>query len=73
MQKTFSKLGEYMRKERANSYVAGRTSMYSTPDVMGKGMHIMMTKKVVKEDDMEWEGLADDDGEVDDDGDLDVE
>lgn len=72
-----------MQKNDANIRKPGRTTKYKIPDVMGKGMHVMMTQKlstgihdsaVEDEDDadqMDVEGLPDE-MEVEDDGSLDV-
>jgi hypothetical protein len=58
----------YMKKEKTNEYVAGRKTKYSIPDVMCKGMHIVMTtsRRVAGTesvdplaDDDEWAGLDD--------------
>ena len=80
MKLTFKRLGAYMQKHEANIHKPGRTTKYTIPDVMGKGMHIMMTPKLTMgipdEDDAdqmdgeEW-GLPDE-MEVEDDGSLDV-
>ena len=35
-----------MQKHEANVHKPGRTTKYMIPDVMGKGMHIMMTPKL---------------------------
>ena len=70
----------YRKRKKTNEYVAGRKTKYSIPDVMGKGMHIVMTTtwRVAStesaDQDDEWAGL-DDEMEVDFDdvrnGDLD--
>jgi hypothetical protein len=58
----------YMKKEKTNESVAGRKTKYSIPDVMGKGMHVVMTttRRVASissespdQDDDEWAGLDD--------------
>ena len=56
----------YMKKEKTNKFVAGQKTKYSIPDVMGKGMHIIMTTtcrvavtESVDTDDDEWAGLDD--------------
>lgn len=57
---TLEKLQNYMRQEKANEFVPGRTTKNSIPDVMGKGMYIAMTtqraagSKVPGEDEDEW-------------------
>jgi hypothetical protein len=86
MKLTFKRLGAYMQKHEGNIYKPGRTTKYAIPDVMGKGMHIMMTPKLsagVPDDadddadddaaqmDAEGWGLPDE-LEVEDDGSLDV-
>ncbi|KAF8220700.1 hypothetical protein L208DRAFT_1332311, partial [Tricholoma matsutake] len=86
MKLTFKRLGTYMQKHEANIYKPGRTTNYTIPDVMSKGMHVMMTPKlsmgipdgadVEDEDnanqmDVEDWGLPDE-MEVEDDGSLDV-
>jgi hypothetical protein len=73
-----------MQKHEASIHKAGRTTKYSVPDVMGKGMHIMMTLKPstgilhgaededeANEMDVDNWGLPDE-MEVEDDGSLDV-
>jgi hypothetical protein len=73
-----------MQTHKANIYKPGRTMKYTIPDVMGKGMHIVMTLKSLMDipdsaddkdnaDQMEVEnwGLQDE-MEVDNDGILDV-
>lgn len=75
METTFKMLGTYMEKNRANEYVAGRTCLYSIPDVMASGMNMLATEYVSGEfvsEDLQVEG---DEGELDidgNDGDLDV-
>jgi hypothetical protein len=58
----------YMRKEKTNEYMAGRTTKYSIPDAMGKGMYTVMTTtrrvaststEPANPDDDEWAGLDD--------------
>ena len=73
-----------MQTHKANIYKPGRTTKYTIPDVMGKGMHIMMTLKPSTEipDSAEGEDNADqmevenwglqEEMEVDDDGSLNV-
>jgi hypothetical protein len=77
MKLTFQRLGAYMQKHEVNIHKPGRTTKYTIPDVMGKGMHIMMTPKLSTEtphdadvEDEDW-GLPDE-MEVEDDGSLDV-
>jgi hypothetical protein len=73
-----------MQKHEANIHKPGRTTKYIIPDVMGKGMHIMMTLKLSTEipDGADDEDDADqmdienwqlsDEIEVEDNGSLDV-
>ena len=49
MKLTFKWLGAYMQKHKVNIHKPGRTTKYIIPDVMGKGMHIMMTLKLSME------------------------
>lgn len=77
MKLTFERLGAYMQKHEANIHKPGRTTKYTIPDVMGKGMHIMMTPKLstsipdgANVEDEDW-GLPNE-MEVEDDGSLDV-
>jgi len=88
MKLTFKRLGAYMQEHKTNIHIPGRTTKYAIPDVMGKGMHIMMTPKLSTEipdgADDKAEAEADDDQmdvedwglpdemEVEDDGSLDV-
>jgi len=73
LQRTFDKLANYMTKNGANVFTAGRTATYSIPDVMGKGMHDFSTTVRVKSgDDIDDADGEDVDGPVEDDGDLDV-
>ena len=81
MKLTFKRLGAYMQKHQANIHKPGRTTKYIIPDIMGKGMHIMMTTKLSMEStdneddvgrmDIENWGLTEE-IEVEDDGSLDV-
>ena len=84
MKLTFKRLGEYMQKHETNIHKPGRTTKYTIPDVMGKGMHIMMTLKLSTEVpggadyeddagqvDIENWGVSEE-IEVEDDGSLDV-
>ena len=73
-----------MQKHKANIHKPGRTTNYTIPDVMGKGMHIMMTPKLStgvpdgaddegEDDQMDTEDWGfPDEMEVEDDGSLDV-
>ncbi|GLB39303.1 hypothetical protein LshimejAT787_0604650 [Lyophyllum shimeji] len=87
MKLTFARLAAYMQKHETNIHKSGRKTSYMIPDVMGKGMHVMMTPKaaagmgaVGDEVDVEMDdemGIEDDSGlpdeqEVEDDGSLDV-
>jgi hypothetical protein len=67
MKLTFQRLGAYLQKHETNIHKPGRTTKYIIPDVMGKGMHIMMTLKLSTE----MTGSADD--EDDDAGQMDIE
>lgn len=58
----------YMKKEKTNEYVAGRTTKYSIPNAMGKGMYTVMTTtwrvgntstEPANPDHNEWAGLDD--------------
>jgi hypothetical protein len=73
LQKTFSNLANYMKKNSCNVFVPGRTASYTIPDVMGKGMLVFSTTSRFQNgddaDDMGWEDV---DEPVDDDGDLDI-
>lgn len=87
MEATFQKLTNYMAKNRAHEKVANRHG-YAVPDMMGKGVHLMMTRgnstheagtntdldcqMAGIEDDEEDWGTLPDDLEVGDDGSLDV-
>jgi len=86
MKLTFKQLGAYMQKHEVNIHKPGRTTKYTIPDVMGKGMYIMMTPKLstgipdsanaededdADEMDVEDWGLPNE-MEVEDDGSLDV-
>jgi hypothetical protein len=84
MRLTFARLGAYMQKHEANIHKPGRKTWYTIPDVMGKGMHIMMTPKpgpLIGEgddvDDRDKMDVDEDFGlpeeiEVEDDGSLDI-
>jgi hypothetical protein len=84
MKLTFKRFSAYMQKHEANIRKPGRTTKYIIPDVMGKGMHIMMTLKPSMEipdgaDDEDDAGQMDienwglsEEIEVEDDGSLDV-
>ncbi|RDB20638.1 hypothetical protein Hypma_012103 [Hypsizygus marmoreus] len=79
MKLMFALLAKYMQENEANVYKIGRTTKYTIPDVMGDGMHVMMSKTAesasaldINEpiDGGDW-GLPDE-PEIADDGDLDV-
>lgn len=79
MKLTFARLGAYIQKHEANIHVLGRKTRYMIPDVMGKGMHIMMTAKPLMGEgddvdnmDIDEDGELPDELEVDDDGSLDM-
>ena len=79
MQITFKKLTMYMEKEKANVFVESRDSGYSVPDMMEKGISILMTRGArqidagdVASEDPEFADLGDEMEEVEDDGSLDL-
>ena len=43
MTATFTKLARYMKEEKTNQFVAGRTTKHNIPDMIMKGMSIMLT------------------------------
>jgi hypothetical protein len=83
MQVTFKKLTTYMEAQQAHIFTPNRDSEYSIPDVMDKGMTILMTRNPVQLEDEreaelgdpefdEWADLGDEVEEVEDDGSLDL-
>lgn len=79
MKITFKKLTTYMEKEKANIFVANRDSGYSVPDMMEKGIDILMTRGAhvdavidVEEQESEFADLDDEMEEVEDDGSLEL-
>jgi hypothetical protein len=67
-----------MEREQANIFVVNRDSGYSIPDMMEKGIDILMTRGARQVDaghdveDPEFAGLGDEMEEVEDDGSLDL-
>lgn len=77
MQITFKKLTMYMEKEKANVFVESRDSGHSVPDIMEKGIDILMTRGACQLEagdieDLEFVNLGDKMEEVEDDGSLDL-
>ena len=46
---TFAKLAQYMKKEQTNADIKGRSTWYSIPDAMAKGLSIMMDSKEMQD------------------------
>ena len=65
-----------MEREKANVFVANRDSGYSVPDMMEKGIDILMMRGARQVDgdvdDPEFVDLGDEMEEVEDDGSLDL-
>jgi hypothetical protein len=71
MELTFTRLGDYMRKEKANEVVEGRDGVEIT-DAMSVGMHNAMSGKIAGDYDRDECDIPDEMEEVEDDGSLDV-
>lgn len=75
---TFKKLTTYMEREKANVFVANRDSRYSVPDMMEKGIDILMKRGATSAthidagEEPEFADLDDEMEEVEDDGSLEL-
>ena len=78
MKITFKKLTTYMEREKANIFVANRDSGYSVPDMMEKGIDVLVTRGAthveagIDVEGTEFADLDDEMEEVEDDGTLDL-
>jgi hypothetical protein len=84
MEITFKKLTTYMEHEKAHVFTPNRGSTYDIPEVMDKGMVMLLNQRSQPDTDLhietesrhgdsnKWEDLGDEQEEVEDDGSLDL-
>lgn len=72
MKGTFAKLSEYMRKERSNEFIPGRTAKHEVQDMMAEGMKKALAGMVDMSGTDNSEDIEGLEIEVEDDGSLDL-